>query len=126
MEPVLTHAAPAPAGHYSQAIVHNGLVYVSGQLPVNPQTGEKCLGSIEEQTRQALNNLEAILKAAGSDKSHVLKMTVYIANIDLWDAVNRLYAAFFGSHKPARSIVPTRDLHFGFLIEIEAVAALID
>lgn len=124
METIFTHAAPTPAGHYSQAIVHNGLVFVSGQLAVEPGSGEKKLGSIEEQTQQALNNLEAVLKAAGSDKAHVLKTTVYIADISLWDAVNQVYTAFFGNHKPARSIVPTRDLHFGFLIEIEAIAAL--
>lgn len=123
MESILTHAAPAPAGHYSQAVIHDGLVFVSGQLAVDPVSGEKRLGSIEEQTQQALCNLEAVLKAAGSDRGHVLKTTVYIASIDLWDQVNQVYAAFFGHHKPARSIVPTRDLHFGFLIEVEAIAA---
>jgi 2-iminobutanoate/2-iminopropanoate deaminase len=124
MDFIHTHAAPAPAGHYTQAIVHNGFVFVSGQLAVDPVSGEKRLGTIAEQTQQALYNLEAILKAADSGKEHVLKTTVYIANIALWDEVNQVYAAFFGSHKPARSIVPTRDLHFGFLVEIEAVAAV--
>jgi 2-iminobutanoate/2-iminopropanoate deaminase len=124
MDFIHTHAAPAPAGHYTQAIVHNGFVFVSGQLAVDPVSGEKRLGTIAEQTQQALYNLEAILKAAGSGKEQVLKTTVYIANIALWDEVNQVYAAFFGSHKPARSIVPTRDLHFGFLVEIEAVAAV--
>ena len=121
---VYTTDAPGPAGHYSQAIVHNGLVYVSGQLPIKAQTGEKVSGSVEDQTVQALENLSAILKAAGSDIALTLKVTVYISDIDLWDRVNKVYARFFGDHKPARSIVPTRDLHFGFNIEIDAIAAV--
>ena len=124
MEPVFTPDAPAPAGHYSQAIVHDNLVYVSGQLPVDPQSGEKRLGTIETQAAQALTNLREVLSAAGSDMQRVLKTTVYISDIALWDRVNRVYAEFFGAHRPARAVVPTRELHFGFQIEIEAVAAL--
>ena len=92
MHPVLTAAAPQPAGHYSQAIVYNGLVFVSGQLPVDPQSGEKCLGPIEEQAEQALKNLEAILEAAGSDLAHVLRTTVYVSDIQLWGRANAVYA----------------------------------
>ena len=124
MKSVLTTKAPKPAGHYAQAIVHNDLVFVSGQLPIDPQTGEKRLGSIEEQTEQALKNVAEILKAAGSDIDRVIKTTVYIANIELWDRVNSVYARFFGEHRPARAVVPSRELHFGFQIEIEAIAAL--
>ena len=123
MEPVFTQDAPKPAGHYSQAIIHEGLVYVSGQLPVNPVTGEKQTGTIEKQTLQVLKNLEAILQAAGSDRTHVLKTTVYVSGIEFWDQVNEVYGAFFGDHRPARSIVPTRDLHYGFKIELDAIAA---
>lgn len=119
---ISTPNAPLPAGHYSQAIVHNDIVYVSGQLPINPQTGEKRIGSIEEQTEQALKNLSAILEAAGSDINRVLKTTVYVSDIALWDRVNVVYARFFGEHRPARAVVPTRELHFGFQIEIEAIA----
>lgn len=125
MKKILTAEAPRPAGHYSQGIVHEGLVYVSGQLPVDPSTGERQTGTIEEQTRLALENVAGVLRAAGSDPSQVLKCTVYVANIDLWDRVNTVYAEFFGAHRPARAVVPTKDLHFGFLIEIEAVAALL-
>jgi 2-iminobutanoate/2-iminopropanoate deaminase len=125
MQVVFTDNAPGPAGHYAQAIVHDGLVYVSGQLPVNPEIGERVSGSIEDQTMQALTNLSAILAAAGSDIGHTLKVTVYISDINLWDRVNKVYAQFFGDHKPARSVVPTRDLHFGFNIEIDAIAALL-
>lgn len=123
---ILTTDAPAPGGHYSQAIVHNGLVFVSGQLSIDPQTGEKKLGSIEEQTEQTLRNVAAILKAANSDVGRVLKMTVYVADIELWSAVNTVYARFMGEHRPARAVVPTGKLHYGFLIEIEAIAATND
>jgi 2-iminobutanoate/2-iminopropanoate deaminase len=121
---ILTQDAPRPGGHYAQAIVHDNLVYVSGQLPIDPQTGEKRIGSIEEQTEQALKNLAAILRAAGSDVDRVLKTTLYVSDIALWDRVNAVYAGFFGQHRPARAVVPTRELHFGFQIEIEAVAAV--
>lgn len=118
-----TKNAPTAGGHYSQAVVHNGLVFVSGQLSIDPETGEKKLGSIEEQTEQALKNVAEILKAANSDLSRVLKMTVYIADIELWGAVNEVYARVMGEHRPARAVIPTGKLHYGFLIEIEAIAA---
>ncbi len=124
MKPTQTDKAPLPGGHYSQAIVHNGLVYVSGQLPVDSTTGEKQTGSIEEQTRLVLYNLSAILDASGSSLSQVIKVTVYISDISLWGKVNEVYAEIFGDHRPARAIVPTRDLHFGFKIEVDAVAAV--
>lgn len=124
MHEVFTDNAPGPAGHYAQAIVHDGIVYVSGQLPIDPETGEKILGPVEDQTAQALSNLSAILKAAGSDIRQVLKVTVYISDITDWGRVNGVYAQFFGDHKPARSVVPTRKLHFGFKIEIDAMAAV--
>jgi 2-iminobutanoate/2-iminopropanoate deaminase len=120
---VHTQDAPAPGGHYSQAVVYNGLVFVAGQLAIDPRTGEKMLGSIEEQTEQALKNVSGILKAADSDLSRVLKMTVYISDIDLWGRVNEVYARVLGEHRPARAVIPTGALHYGFLIEIEAVAA---
>ena len=121
-----TKTAPAAGGHYSQAVVHNGLVFVSGQISIDPQTGEKKLGSIEEQTEQVLKNVEAILKAANSDFSRVLKMTVYVADIELWAAVNQVYARVLGEHRPARAVIPTGKLHYGFLIEIDAIAAAYD
>ena len=126
MKSIKTGKAPLPGGHYSQAIVHNGLVYVSGQLPIDPQTGEKQTGSIEEQTKFVLQNLSAILDASGSSLNQVLKVTVYISDISLWGKVNEVYAEIFGDHRPARAIVPTRDLHFGFKIEVDAIAAIIE
>jgi len=120
---IQTENAPIPAGHYSQAVVYNGLVFVAGQLAIDPQTGERKLGSIEEQTEQALKNISEILKAAGSDLKLVLKMTVFVTDIGLWERVNEVYSRVMGDHRPARAVIPTRDLHHGFLIEIEAIAA---
>jgi 2-iminobutanoate/2-iminopropanoate deaminase len=121
---ITTPNAPQPAGHYSQAVVHNGLVFVAGQLSIDPATGEHLLGSIEEQTEQTLKNIGAILEAADSDFSHVLKMTVFVPDIKYWGAVNAIYAKFLGDHRPARAVIPSRDLHHGFLIEIDAIAAV--
>ena len=123
MKQVLTQDAPRPSGHYSQAIVHGNLIYLSGQLPIDPQSAERRVGSIEEQTEQVLQNLAAVLKASNSGIAHVIKTTIYISDIALWDRVNEVYAKFFGEHRPARAVVPTRDLHYGFQIEIDAVAA---
>ncbi len=124
MKVISTENAPKPAGHYSQAIVHNDTVYVCGQLPIDPLSGEKKTGSIEEQTEQVLKNLAEILRAAGSDMNHVLKTTVYLADMSLWERLNTVYARFFGEHRPARTVVPAPNLHFGFLVELDAVAAI--
>lgn len=126
MKTVSTSNAPAPGGHYSQAVVCNGLVFVSGQLSIDPQTREKKFGSIEEQTEQVLHNVSEILKAANSDLSRVLKMTIYVSDIKFWSAVNEVYTRVMGEHRPARTLVPTGELHYGFLIEIDAIAAVAD
>lgn len=123
MTTVQTADAPTPAGHYSQGIVHQGVVYVAGQLGLDPADRGKPVGSIEEQTERALRNVEAILKAAGSGLDRVLQMTVYVTDIELWGRVNAAYAAVMGEHRPARAIVPTRDLHHGCQVEIQAIAA---
>ena len=118
-----TPDAPQPAGHYSQATVYNGLVFVAGQLGIDPASGEKKLGSIEEQTELALNNVHAILKAAGSDWDRVLKLNISITDINLWEGVNKTVARVLGDNRPARAVIPCGPLHHGFLIEIEAIAA---
>ena len=118
--------APEPKGHYSSAVEHNGLIYVSGQLPRNAATGEVETGAIEAQTELALRNVEDVLKAAGIDLNHVLQFTIYISEMELWDRVNEVYARILGEHKPARAIVPVKDLHFGTKIEVQAVAAVRD
>jgi len=121
---VSTPNAPAAAGHYSQGVVYNGLVFVAGQLAIDPETGARLTGSIEEQTEQCLKNIGGILRAAGSDLNRVLKMTVYISDIELWSAVNAVYARVMGDHRPARAVVPVKELHYGFKIEIEAISAV--
>ena len=122
METISTTDAPVPAGHYSQAVIHNGLVFVSGQLAVDAATGRKYAGTIEQQTRIALENVAAILRAAGSDVDQVLKTTVYISDIELWSRVNDVYAEFFGSHRPARAVVEVSALPKGALVEVKCVA----
>ena len=115
---------PQPKGHYSPGIEHNGLVYVSGQLPMTLDTREPFSGEIGEQTELALRNVEAVLKAAGSDLQHVVQMTIYVSDIELWGKVNEVYARVMGDHRPARAIVPVKNLHFDTKIEIQAIAAI--
>ncbi len=112
---------PKANGHYSQCIEHNDTLYLSGQLPIDQKT-KNIPSSIEEQTDLALKNIENILTEAGSSKNQILQVRVYISNIDLWDKVNERYRFFFQEHKPTRCIIPTRELHFGCLIEIEITA----
>ncbi len=124
MEPVVTKDAPAPAGHYAQGIVHGGLVYVSGQLGKDPARPEGPPGTLEDQTECALRNVEAVLRAAGSDLAHVLQMTVYVADAAFWGRVNAVYAGVMGDARPARAIVPVKEFRGGWQIEIAAIAAL--
>jgi len=122
MESISTEKAPVPAGHYSQAVVEGNLIFVASQLPIEPRFGIKRDATIEEQTKLAINNVKEVLIAAGSDLDHVLKTTVYVSDIKLWDRVNKIYSECFGVHRPARSVVPTGELHYGCMVEIEAVA----
>ncbi len=114
---------PRPKGHYSPGVEHNGLIFVSGQLPMSLDTREPFTGDVAEQTELALRNVEAVLKAGGSDLQHVLQMTIYVSDMEMWDEVNKRYAEVMGEHRPARAIVPVKDLHFGTKIEIQAIAA---
>jgi len=124
MRNIYTELAPDPAGNYSQAVVSNGFAYVSGQLPVDSITKEQKTASIEEQTKQALQNVLNIVEAAGGSLVSIVKVTIYVTNINLWLRVNRAYLDFFGDHRPARSMVPIGDLHLDYDVEIEAVAAI--
>ena len=111
-------------GHYSPAIEYDGVIYVSGQFSVDPDTGERKYGTVEDETLQALTNIELVLKEAGSDRSRILQTTAYVCSMEDWDKVNDAYMQFFGAHKPVRIIVNAKELHFGFKVEIEAVAAV--
>jgi len=123
IERILTPNAPKPGGHYSQAVCHGDLVFVSGQLPVTLEGKTIADASFEDQARLALANLLAIVKAAGSSPERVLKVTVFLAGVEHWPKFNALYAEAFGEARPARSVVPVPALHYGCLIELEAIAA---
>ena len=122
METVSTEKAPVPAGHYSQAVVEGNMIYVSGQIPIEPRFGIKKDATVEEQTALALSNLKNVLDAAGSDLDHVLMVTLCIADIRLWDRINKVYSEVFGTHRPARTVIPTGELHYGSLVQIDAIA----
>ncbi len=111
-------------GHYSSGVLSRGTLYISGQLPIDPKTGKIAEGSVAEQTRTALGNIERILHTAGARKEDVVLCRVYIPDISLWDEANAAYSEFFGAHKPARVMVPTTGLHHGALVEIEAIAEM--
>jgi reactive intermediate/imine deaminase len=122
MQTITSPKIPTPNGHYSPAIVHNGLLYISGQLPVDPED-KSIPDTIEAQTDLVLAKLEQILTAAGRSKTDVIQVRIYVSNVSMWGRVNERYADFFGAHKPVRCVVPTGPLHYGCLIELEAVAA---
>lgn len=124
MRIVQTDLAPTPGGHYSQAVVHGDTVYVAGQLPIDPDDPHAPPGDAADQARRAMTNVRTILEAAGSGLEHVLQMTVYVSDIGHWGTVNRVYTEMMGSHRPARAVVPVGELHFGYLVEIQAIASL--
>lgn len=124
MNTVSTTDAPAPAGHYSQGMMHGGFVFVAGQLPLDPASGALVApGDIEAQAERTLQNVEAILRAAGSSLDRVCSMTIYITDRALWPQVNAVYARMLGEHRPARAVIPVPELREGCLIEIQAIAA---
>jgi len=110
-------------GHYTPGMIHNGTLYISGQLSINPETGKVPEGGIRAEVKQALANLEAVLNEAGVTKENVLQCRVYTPNVSFWPELNEEYATFFANHKPARIVVPSNNLYNGCLVEIEAVAA---
>jgi len=119
---VLTDEAPAPAGHYTQAIVSRGQVYVSGQLPIRPDGLPLEDSGFDAQAEQAVRNLLAVLKAAGCGPEDLVKVTAYIVGVGHWPRFNAVYGALLGDARPARSVVPVPELHHGYLVEIDAVA----
>jgi 2-iminobutanoate/2-iminopropanoate deaminase len=119
---VSTGDAPKAIGPYSQAVVHGNLIFSAGQIALDPATMEIVAEGIAEQTEQVLSNLQAVLKAAGSDLSRVLKTTVFLQSMSDFAAMNEVYARRFGSHRPARSTVAAAGLPRNVLVEIEVVA----
>lgn len=122
MKAIHTDKAPAAIGPYSQAIEVNGFVYASGQLPIDPSTGMFPEGGVAAQTHQSILNAESILLAAGTDLKHVVKTTVYLADMADFGAMNEVYSQFFNEPYPARSAVAVKDLPKGALVEIEVLA----
>ncbi|MDT3366825.1 MAG: RidA family protein [Bacteroidota bacterium] len=124
MKPIHTEKAPAAIGPYSQAVDSgHGLVFVSGQLPIDPATGAFPEGGVKEQTRQSLLNTQAILEAAGLSLANVVKTTVFLADMGDFAAMNEVYATFFSAPFPARCAFAVKTLPKGALIEIESIAA---
>ena len=123
MKTITSTAAPSAIGPYSQAVVENGMVYTSGQIPLVPETGEMVGGGIKEQAGQVISNVRAVLTAAGSDLAHVVKTTCFLTDMRDFSAFNEVYAGHF-TGKPARSCVAVLALPKGALVEIEAVAAI--
>ena len=121
---IATDRAPAAIGPYSQAVVHDGIVYCSGQIALEPSTMELVDGGVEAQTRKVLDNLGNVLDAAGSDFAHVLKCTVFLASMDDFQAVNAIYAEVFGESRPARAAVAVKTLPKNALVEIDCIASL--
>ena len=123
-EIVKTGAAPAAIGPYSQAIKAGGMVFLSGQIPLDPKSGEIVAGDIQVQTRQVLANLKAVLTAAGGSLDRVVKTTVFLTSMDDFPKMNEVYGEFFSTAPPARSTVEVRRLPRGAAVEIEAIAVL--
>lgn len=124
MSPVTTAGAPAAIGPYEQAIVHDGVVYCSGQIALDPHTGGVVAGGIPEQTARVLANLDAVLLMAGSSRARVLRTTVYLRDMADFTEMNATYAAFFGEHRPARATVAVAGLPRDVRVEIDCIAAV--
>ena len=124
LDAVSTSGAPKAIGPYSQGIVANGLLFTAGQVALDPATGELVAGGITEQTTRALQNLKAVLAAAGSDFSQVIKTTVFLVDMADFADMNEVYGRTFGSHRPARSTVAVGGLPRGARVEIEVIAAV--
>ena len=124
MKIVNTKNAAEARGHYSQAIASEGLLFISGQLPISPDGDHNYDKPFEEQAERVLANIDAILQAGGSQRENLLKVTVYIADLSKWGVFNEIYSKFMGEHKPARAVVPVPELHYGYQLEIEAIAKI--
>src|SRR5687767_12277830 len=124
MDFVATDSAPKAIGPYSQAVVTNGLVYTSGQIALDPASGNLVTDSFEAQVRRVFQNLEAVLRGAGSDFGRVLKATVYLTDLANFQTLNSIYAEVFGDHKPARTTVGVSQLPKGAALEIDLIALL--
>jgi 2-iminobutanoate/2-iminopropanoate deaminase len=117
-----TDQAPAPIGPYSQAVVANGFLFLSGQIPINPSTGELNISSIKEETNQVMRNINAVLLEAGYNFSHIVKVTIFLSDMSLFTEVNEIYGSYFSKDFPARETVAVKGLPKGVNVEISATA----
>lgn len=124
MKSIETEYSVRDGGHYTPGMIYNGMLFISGQLSIDPETGKIPEGGIKQETRQALKNLDLILNEAGCTKNDVIQCRVYIPDVALWGEMNEVYTEYFGDHKPARVVVPSNNLFAGCLVEIEAIAAV--
>jgi len=124
MDYVATDQAPAAIGPYSQAVKSNGLLYTSGQIPLDPATGNLVEGDFESQVRRVFTNLAAVLKEGGSSFDRVLKATVYLTDLGDFQTLNTVYAEYFGNHKPARTTIGVAQLPRGAHVEIDLLATV--
>ncbi len=122
MKPIIPDYKGVNSGHYSPGMMVGNTLYISGQLPLDMDTRKLVGEDISTQARQVLINLDRVLEAAGMTRRQVVSVRVYIAGIEHWDSVNTVYSEYFGEHKPTRAIVPVLPLHFGSLVELEAIA----
>ncbi|TPV59981.1 RidA family protein [Aestuariibacter sp. GS-14] len=122
---IYTIKAPSPGGHYVQALKHEGLLYISGQLSFPPEGPTSLNDNFTEQAAQAFENVGAVLNEAGLDFSHILQLRAYIVGIENWPAFDQVCAQYLQEYKPARAVVPVPTLHYGCMVELEAVARVI-
>ena len=122
LDVVSTASAPAPGGHYSQGIAANGQVFVSGQLPILPDGTHDVEASFQAQSRRALENMLAVVEAGGGCRETIVRVTAYIVGTENWPAFNAVYADILGNVRPARTVVPVPALHYGYLVEVDAIA----
>lgn len=124
MKQIHTKYSKNGKGHYVPGMIHNDTLYISGQLSLDLETGKVVEGGIKAETERTLANMELVLDAAELTKDDIVMVRLYTSDVENWDIINEVYSNYFGAHKPARVVVPTKELHYGCLVEIEAVAAI--
>lgn len=124
MQIITSSKAPAPIGPYNQAVFHNGILYMSGQIAIDPATGNMVLDNIQAETHQVMRNLQAVLEAAGTNFNKAIKTTIFLSDMSLFTEVNEVYGGFFDGHYPARETVAVKGLPKGVNVEISMLVAV--
>ncbi len=121
IEHIKTNQAPEALGHYSQGTIGNGMIFTATQLPIDPANPEKPKGSIEQQTLQVLENIAAVIRAGSGDLDTIMRVTIYVSDISLWDEMNLHYVNFMGKHKPARGVLQVNKIRKGYNVSMDAI-----